>query len=262
MPHRLIQVLDVRRAQRLIVAALALLSAAQAAHVAFAGPIFSVGDREVIYTASQRRNLGLNFWPDGSMGVVAGNNGQLQFYAANSSSSVRTTGTLTSPAQSKQNVSIIGASGYNYVAGGPIYQDPTTGTRLMVYHGETHYGSAQNYYTTLGLAVARDSSGLIFDDLGTIIRSNIAGPYHHSIDLGGGSLTAFDGNLYIHYRDYLADGTSSQLSVARAPISTVISNALSRQSTEFTKYFNGGWTESGVGGRATPLEAGNPFNNL
>lgn len=226
----------------------------------FAGPILAVGDREVIYTTSQRRNLGLNFWPDGNMGVAAAGNGQIHFYAANSSSSVRTTGSLTSPGASKQNVNIYGSSGYNYLAGGPIYQDPATGTRLMVYHAEVHGGSAQQYYTTLGLAVATDSSGLNFQDLGAIVRPNLPQTLNTSIDIGGGSITAFNGDLYIHYRDFMANGSVNQLAVARAPLSQVISNAMSRQGTQFTKYYNGAWSQPGLGGLSSHLETGNRNN--
>jgi len=42
--------------------AVLLLVVACAGH-ALASPILAVGDREVIYTTSQRRNLGLNFLP-------------------------------------------------------------------------------------------------------------------------------------------------------------------------------------------------------
>jgi hypothetical protein len=226
-----------------------------------AAPVFSVGSKEVIYTAGQRQSLGLNHWPDGSMGVAAAGNGQLHFYGANSASTVRTTGSLTSPGLSKQNVTIVGGGGYNYRAGGPVYTDPSTGTRLLLYHAEQHIGSPQNFYTTLGLAVARDSSGLVFDDLGTILRSHLSSPNYGSVDMGSGSFSTYNGDLYIHYRDYQAGGPISQLSVARAPLASVLSNALNRQTTQFTKYYNGGWTEAGLGGRASALEIGNPDNS-
>jgi hypothetical protein len=249
-----------RTVRRATVKLAALLLVVACADQVLASPILAVGDREVIYTTSQRRNLGLDFWPDGNMGVAAAGNGQIHFYAANSSSSVRTTGTLDAPGMSKQNVNIYGASGYNYLAGGPIYQDPTTGTRLMVYHAEVHGNSAQQFYTTLGLAVATDNSGLNFQDLGAVVRSNLPITLNRSIDMGGGSLTSVNGDLYIHYRDYMADGSISQLAVAKAPLSQVISNAIGRQSTQFTKYYNGSWSQPGLGGLSSPLEAANPNN--
>jgi hypothetical protein len=258
MSHLPALVRAARRAARLVVAPLVLALAVASA--ATANPLLAVGGKEVIYTASQRKSLGLNFWPDGNMGVAAGPNGQLQFYAANSTNSVRTTGTLAAPAMSKQNVGILAGGGYNYLAGGPIYDDVSTGMRFMVYHAEMHGASSQDYYTTLGLAVARDSSGTLFDDLGMILRTNITSPLYHSIDMGGGSLNVVNDYVYVHYRDYMANGASSELAVARAPLSTLISNALLRQNTAFTKYYNGAWSEPGIGGRASALETGNPWN--
>jgi hypothetical protein len=239
-------------------ALLALLLAARDAHAA---PIFQVGAKETIYTAGQRNSLGLSFWPDGNMGVAAAGNGNIHFYAANSTNPVRTTGTLSNPGQSKQSVGIYNLKGsYNYLAGGPVYEDPTSGARLMLYHAEKHFGNAQNYYTTLGLAVSRDPAGLQFEDLGLVVEPNISSPMYHSIDIGGGSLSVLNGDLYIHYRDYLANGTSAELATAKAPLATVLDNALNRQGTSFTKYYNGAWNQPGRGGLASPLETGNPGN--
>jgi hypothetical protein len=179
-----------------------------------------------------------------------------------SSTAVRTTGSLTNPGQSKQTVSILGTQpGLNYIAGGPIYQDAATGTRLLLYHAENHFGSAQNYTSSLGLAVARDSTGLSFQDLGLILQPNQTYPNPYSIDIGGGSLSLFDNYLYIHYKDYMSDGSTTQLAVARAPLSSVITSALNRQPVDFTKYYNGSWSQPGRGGLASALEMGNPSNS-
>ncbi len=209
---------------------------------------FSVGPPELIYTASQRVSLGLNFWPDGSFGMSGGH-----FYAANGPNPVRTTGTLTSLGLGKQSVSIVGGSGFNYRAGGPIYV--ASGKTLLLYHAEQHInGNPQHFYTTLGLASSTD--GLSFTDLGTVLRCNIQSPQFGSVDMGSGSFSVKDGYLYIHYRDYQADGSAAQLAVARAPLADVLNG-----STTFSKYYNGDWAESGIGGQASPLEDGNPNNN-
>jgi MYXO-CTERM domain-containing protein len=261
MSHFTSRAASVARTPRRVAAPLALVLAFVAAQVADASLLYSVGNKEVVYTASQRQSLGLNFWPDGNMGVASAGNGYVHFYGANSSSSVRTTGTLASPGQSKQNVSIFGtASGLNYIAGGPIYTDSTTGTRLMLYHAEQHFGSAQNYSSSLGLAIATDSTGLRFQDLGLVIQPNQSTFAGSSLDVGGGSLTLANDYLYVHYRDYLAGGGSSQLAVARAPLSSVLNSAWSRQPAQFTKYYNGAWSQPGRGGLSSPLEAGNPAN--
>ncbi len=51
------------------------------------------------------------------------------------------------------------------------------------------------------------------------------------------------------------------MSLWRAPMAQLINNALIGQSTAFTKYYNGSWSESGIGGKASPLEIGNPQNS-
>ena len=85
---------------------------------------FSVGPAEVIYSKSQRKSAGGSNWVDGSFGVVANSNGTFDFYGANSSKSVLTTGTLTNPGATKQTVSIYGIpkKTFSYVAGGPVYR--------------------------------------------------------------------------------------------------------------------------------------------
>ena len=143
----------------LTLALLALSSAATQAAL-----VYNVGQTEVIYTASQRRNKGLDYWVDGNLGVVPIGNGQYHFYGANGPTPVRTTGTLADPAQSRSNVSITGlpSNYFNYVSGGPTYFDATTGARLMIYHAERHASSGQDYYSVLGMAISTDSQGLQF----------------------------------------------------------------------------------------------------
>src|SRR5262249_12966096 len=49
--------------------------------------------------------------------------------------------------------------------------------------------------------------------------------------------------------------------VARASMVDIMTNALSGRSTSFTKYYNGGWTEPGLGGKAAYLETSNAANS-
>src|SRR3982751_5260256 len=69
---------------------------------------FSIGAAEVVYTKSQRKSGGGSNWPDGSFGVISNGNGTYDFYGANASNSVLTTGTLLDPGAKKQSVSITG----------------------------------------------------------------------------------------------------------------------------------------------------------
>jgi hypothetical protein len=225
-----------------------------------AAPIFTVGARETIYKASQPKNF--KYWPDGNFGVISNGDGTYDFYAANSSSSALVTGTLENPAQGKKKkVKIYNTpkKTYKYLAGGPVYEDPASGARIMVYHAEIH--KKGKYSSVLGLAASTDPNGQAFYDLGTIIEPNMpAGQAPWSVDVGGGSFAILDGYFNVYYRDYLANGSSSELAVARAPLADVISNSLSGMSTSFNKYHDGSWSQPGRGGLSSPLEAGNPAN--
>ena len=127
----------------------------------------------------------------------------------------------------------------------------------MVYHAEKHGASAKDYYSVLGMAVSTDAKGRVFRDLGVIIEPN---QQFGQTEVGGGPFAVFDGHMHVYYRDWLGDGTRSELAVARAPIADVISNALLGLRTDFTKYYDGSWSQPGRGGLASALEVGNPSN--
>jgi hypothetical protein len=220
---------------------------------------FSVGAKEIIYTSKQRKSKKLKTWPDGSLGVVSNNNGTYEFYGANGKAKVKTTGTLQDPAQKKSTVTISGVpkKTFNYLSGGPVYHDPTTGMRLMIYHAEKHGNSAKDFYSVLGLAASADPKGQSFIDLGLIITPNMQ---TGQTEVGGGSFAVIDGHLNVYYRDWFPDGTRSELAVARAPISELINNAWIAKGTSFSKYHNGSWSQPGLGGLASALEVGNPSN--
>lgn len=221
---------------------------------------FSVGSREVIYSTSKRKSKSLSSWPDGNMGVILNSNGTYDFYGANGGKPVRTTGTLTDPGKAKKSVSIDGLpkKTFDYVSGGPVYQDPASGARLMIYHAEKHGKSAKDYYSVLGLAVATDTAGLKFRDLGTIIEPNLQSG---QTEIGGGTFAVVDNHLNIYYRDWHIGGGTAETAVARAPLADLVNNALSGRGTAFTKYFEGDWSQPGIGGKASALELYNPWNN-
>lgn len=219
---------------------------------------FSVGSRDIIYTASQRRSKG-QYWPDGNLGLVQ-NGTTLDWYAANGKKPIKTSGTWNDPAATKKKVKIrnLPPHTFNYAAGGPIYQDWASGAKLMVYHAEKHVGGAKNFYSVLGLAISTDPKGLVFEDLGTIVEPN---KQVAPTEVGGGSFVVKDGYMYVYYRDWLPNGTGIQTAVARAPIAEVILNARSGRGTAFLKYYNGEWSQPGQGGLASPLEVDNPANS-
>jgi hypothetical protein len=243
--------------------ALLLIVAVGASNAAAQTVDFSIGSKEVIYSKKQRGSKKLSTWPDGSFGVLNNGNGTYSFYGANGTSPVRTTGTLENPGTAKQSVKIhnLPSKTFNYVSGGPMFVDPDSGKKLMLYHAEKHGKSAKDYFSVLGLAAAFDDSGLNFWDLGTIIEPNISksqAPF--SVDIGGGSFVLKDGYLNVYYRDYMIDGSSAELAVARTSLSDLMTNIATEQEISFSKYYNGDWTEPGRGGRASALEVGNPAN--
>jgi hypothetical protein len=220
----------------------------------------AIGPKETIYTASQRKAKGLSSWPDGNLGVVANGTGGLDFYGANSGSPVKVTGTLTNPDQSKKSVNISGLpkKTFDYVSGGPVYYDEASGAHLMIYHAEIWGKSAKDYHSMLGMAVSTDPAGLAFKDLGTIVEPNLQKGF---AEVGGGSFAILGNYMDVYYRDWGASGGTSELAVARAPISDLISNALSGVATPFSKYYGGSWSQPGRGGMSSPLEVGNPYNS-
>jgi len=244
--------------------ALAAILACSGIESVFAEPIFSVGAKETVYSSSKRKGKGSS-WPDGNFGVLSNGDGTYDFYAANSSKIKVTMGTLDDPANKKigtGKIYNVPKKTYKYVAGGPVYEDPTSGAKLMVYHAEIHKGG--KYSSLLGLAASVDPKGLAFYDLGPIISPNM--PHlqaSFSVDVGGGSFAIKDGMFNVYFRDYMAnpaDGFSSELAVAQAPLDELLSNSLSGIKTEFKKYYNGGFTQPALGGLSSPLEVGNPAN--
>jgi len=220
---------------------------------------FTLGEKEEIYSYKQRRNRIGKYSPDVSLGVINKGFGKLHYYTPNGSKMYRFSGSLEKPGRSQRNVQIndLPADRFSHVAGGPTFVDPRTGSLFMIYHAEVRRSSPRDYYTMLGLAICNDRRGLRFKDLGVIIKPNIeVNEMLFSIDIGGGSFAIVDDYLYVYYRDYMDDGTSAELAVARAPLTELVMNAQIGVLTPFQKYYEGEWNEPGYGGRASPLEVG------
>jgi hypothetical protein len=219
---------------------------------------FSIGSPEVVFTKKQRSSAGGSTWPDGNIGAVYNGDGTYDFYGANGSKPVMTTGTLANPGGSKKSVSITGApkKAFKYLSGGPVFADPYSNARLMIYHAEE--GGGKDFHSVLGMAISTDPEGRTFRDLGVIVRPNLTEGH---AEVGGGSFGIVDGHLNVYYTDWMADGTINQVAVARASITDVLTNALAGRGTSFNKYYNGGWTESALGGKSSHVEIGNPGNS-
>lgn len=206
---------------------------------------------------------GMTAWVDGTMGVV--NNGSsYTFIAPNVNKTARTVGTLDNPVATSVSGSIsIGSmkNTYDYAAGGPVYKDPTSGALLMVYHAEIWPGgNYAAFYSLLGMAKSTDD-GATWTDLGEIIRLDInyATSGNPAMDLQGGSFVVKDGYFYVYYKEYPDTLATPHLAVARASVSSVVAAAVNTTNVvSWTKYYNGSWSEPGIGGHADNLWPGAP----
>lgn len=224
---------------------------------------FSVGDKEVIYSHRNRGTRNLYYWPDGNIGVIRYEDGYT-FIAANSIRSARTTGQLHDIAQVVNNSSITIRGlkkNYNYAAGGPLYYDHASGVLLLFYHSELHpQGDYRRFYSSIGMAFSVDN-GHTFTDLGEIVSAETVyddPDTSQVVEMTGGTFAIKDGRFYIYFRDYLSLGAQNNLAVASAPVGEVIENAIQLTAANWQKYYEGSFSEPGLGGKSSQLESSNP----
>ncbi len=222
-------------------------------------------------------------WPDSEFGVFKTDAGYT-FFASDGAhhngnnkygSVTRTFGTLDNPVGTAPPIDVIvhpnpdaavnpNYGTYTYLGGGRIYRvpegKPGAGGLLDVYHAEINTDTS--FYSLLGLAVSGDD-GLHWTDLGEIIRPNQ--PYEADLagfDIGSPRLVdSLDGQyFYVYFPDWIANGTAQPttatiVSVARAPIASVLEAAFgeSPHAAAFKKFYEGEWSQPGIGGLSTDL---------
>lgn len=214
-----------------------------------------VSDMETLVTTAQRQAQGLNYWPDGGIGVVKSANSFI-FMAANDGNSARTGGTLANPIATQVASAIMIQNlktNYDYIAGGYIYQSTNNTTWLMMYHTERWLnGMPYNFWSSIGMAKSTDQ-GQSWTDLGEIIQLGQAFGSTGTYDTGGGSFAINNGYLYVYFADYSASGTYIPLAVARAPIAEIEAAANTNGVAMFYKYYSGNWTQPGLGGASSSI---------
>ena len=150
-------------------------------------------------------------------------------------------------------ISLEGTFDNAYVGFGSVCLDQASGEILAFYHAEDHEGVA-GYYASVGLAISKDG-GRTFQKMGQVLTSSK--PKSPSSPDGaqgvGGPAVIVDPSgqyLYMYFTDWTREGLSHDIGVAR---SGIVDGG--RPGTWF-KYYNGGFTELGLGGRATLIVGG------
>ena len=238
------------------------------------GQTITVGSTTEQLTASQRASVA-NYWPDGTMGAInyggttyifapTANPGTVQITLANlntwSSGLTLDTPTTNIPFGGS------GAFDQNYTGGGAVYYDSTTGILVQLYHGEQWFGgSGSPFYSAHGLAYSTDF-GNHWTKLGEVVSPQSARVNNGSncqAEVGTGSLVVVGSYLYDYFTDTSAGCGSLYLSVARAPIASVVAAAqagttfTSGPGTLFMKYTgNETWNGDGVTDLANPQNGG------
>ena len=238
-------------------------------------------------------------WPDTPLGILKTNTG-LVFFASDGAhhtennkygSITRSEGTLDNPLGTAPPVDVIvrpnpdpsvnpNYASYTYLGGARVYRVPAgapgAGNLIALYHAEIN--TLTSFYSLLGLALSPDG-GLSWTDIGEIIRLNQ--PYAPDLagfDIGSPRLATSPDNqyFYVYFPDWIANGDLTPTlvttySVARASIASVqlAASGANPIAAPFTKYYQGAWSQPGLGGLSSDLNpdaayAGSPnaaYNN-
>ncbi len=221
---------------------------------------FRASPPETLVTSVERGAVGLHHWVDGTMGFLR-DQGRTTVVAPNGPRLARhdlTTGTfVTGLLAADDTIEGLGPD-VDHASGGPLHRDPDTGTVVLVYHGETFVGGAPELFRSfLGMAVSHDDART-FTDLGPIVTTPVPAPDDHEahrrpVDVGPGGFVVRDGWFQLYFQDRGILETRLNLGTARARLDDIVHAAGHGRPPTFQKYFEGTWTEPGLGGRATDL---------
>lgn len=225
---------------------------------------------------------GLETFPDGLVSVVPTDTpGVYDFYANQGNASDgtggwlptgfgRTRGTLADPF-----AAVLETRGpilnpivpVDYMGGGAMWRDPSTGGLVMFYHREIYIrdGGVPTgaFWSSIGVAVSTDG-GASFVDAGEVLTPDIdlLSPNLGASGNGPGDLSTLvrDGWLYAYYNDVLEDGVGV-LAVARTSVAELASFVAGGPAPVFWKWRDGAFTEPGLGGAPSNITPGQcPFN--
>ena len=241
---------------------------------------YRVAGRSTVLDVARRRALGLDHWPDGTVGTVL-RRGRLVSVGANGTRLARAERAVprwwrrAHPAWDTPFGTVVATAGTvddvrdtpDYLAGGPLFYDRDRDLMLLVYHAETHRADdPQRFYATLGLAASSDG-GATFRDLGRIVRPEIApteaARIARPVEVGPGSLVALDDRFVVVFHDFRPDGRRVNLAAASADRTEVLDAAARGRSVRWAKFDGTGFSEPALGGRAEELmPMDRPFNGI
>ena len=224
---------------------------------------WTMGPIEVLVDDRTRRDAGLRYWPDGSIGFATFD-GTTYGFASNGPACARwrigDDRFLDEVLQVSEPIRHV-PDELSYASGGSVWTDPASGAVLLFVHEEVHPdGDELRFWSAIGLAISHDQ-GATFTYLGRIISPNaeVDDPRRVALtEVGGAPFVIHDGAFLVYFREALASGTSHNMSVARARVDAVLDAALDGRVVAWSKHRDGSWDEPGIGGVASELFAGSP----
>jgi hypothetical protein len=235
---------------------------------------FSVGEPETVFSNSQREARGIG-WLD--VGIYGLKDGQTwKWFSSdpnpNVNGQVYGIGPKEDPLEGLEvkGIQIVGVPDIRknkfYPGEGTwlsnVYLDPETRHIIGFVHCEYWpHETERKKYCRMGLSISKDG-GRTFQWCGYIVSPHL--PYQtwkeywsadQSTNVGLANYIIKDGWFYLYYRDTEdhQDEVLDGMAVVRAKISKVLSAAEVFTAYPWKKFFNGEWSEEGLGGRFTPL---------
>ena len=223
--------------------------------------IAELGERTTLIENGQ---YGLKYFPDGGITVLPGSSGYRVLVAAGISSYLLEGPDVTSLRLVKQVLEPgpKGSFDNGYAGIYGAWNDPQTGEIRAIYHAEDQEGmnrlpnGVNGFYASVGLAISGDE-GSTFRKAGRILAGHQPKNAQGRPDQGCGepSLVPDQGHhfLYCYYTDHTREGNRGvQIGLARSPI------ADKGAPGSWMKYYEGAFSEPGLGGRETPVVAARP----
>lgn len=223
-------------------------------------PRFTLDQAEMVMTPDDFQRMGVSIAYDSMFSVVPDGD-RFDFYHSEGGTRQGTLlskfrGTLDEPAQAP----IYTRNALNAPTGeqwwiANIFQTPDHA--LLAFCHIENGNPAQHGWWGIGLAYSTDN-GATFHRLGWILGQHVKDSVG-ATNIGGVPFVTKDGYFYVYYSDVRTAGAASEPSVARAPVAEVLDAARRGTVSEWHKYRDGGWSDAGLNGDASPVMRNGPL---